>query len=336
MRKQKKTRIMICLVLLLLAAVVVGLMCGSYSMSVWDVLKTLAGQGTKMQKFAVFQIRLPRILMAVIVALALSTAGSIFQNVMKNPLADPGMIGINAGAALFVVLFISLKTNTYYSSLDMNTIVVMPLATVIGSFLAAFLIYGLAQKNKKVEPSRLILVGIGVNGGLNALITLYQLKLSKGSYNEVFTWVNGSLWGSSWMYVRIVFPIILLLFFMAVYQHNKLDVLSLGEELATGLGVSVQKQNRILLALAVAMSAAATSVAGNIAFLGLLGPHIARKLVGPKHRLLLPAGACVSAVLLILADTASRNLFHPLEIPVGITLSIFGVPYFIYLMMKEK
>ena len=160
--------------------------------------------------------------------------------------------------------------------------------------------------------------------------------MSKGDYNQAMTWISGSLWGSSWVYFKIVAPVVILLFAIVYYKSKTLDVLALGDELATGLGISVAKETRVFLVLAVALSAIATSVAGNIAFLGLLGPHIGKRLVGPKHRRLIPIAALISSCLILIADTASRNLFTPLEIPVGITLSVIGVPYFIYLMMKEK
>ncbi|MDD5937216.1 MAG: iron ABC transporter permease [Clostridiales bacterium] len=321
-------------ILALLAASVLALMSGSYSVSFTDVIQTLIGNGTKAQNIAIMGLRLPRILVAIFVGLALSTAGCILQSMTKNPLAEPGMIGINAGAALAIVLFISMRSSAYYSELSISTVYLMPLISMIGAFAAAVLIYVLSHR-KGIKPTRLILVGIGVNAGINAVITLYQLNMSKGDYNQALTWISGSLWGSSWMYFKMLAPVVIVLIVLILYRSKTLDVITLGEEVATGLGVKVSKEMIIMLGLAVALSAVATSVAGNIAFLGLLGPHIARKLVGPKHMRLIPIAGLISATLIVIADTASRNLFTPLEIPVGITISIIGVPYFIYLMMKE-
>ncbi len=319
----------------LLLAVLIALMSGSYSMTISEVLNTLSGNGTKAQNVVVFDLRLPRICVAVFVGIALSTAGCILQGVTKNPLAEPGMIGINAGAALAVVILISMKSSAYYNALSLSTIYLMPLVSFLGALLVSLLIYFLSYR-KGVKPTRLILVGIGVNAGINAIITLYQLNMSKGDYNQALTWISGSLWGSSWIYFKILAPVVIFLFAIVYYKCKTLDVLALGDELATGLGVSVARETRVFLLFAVALSAIATSVAGNIAFLGLLGPHIGKRLVGPKHRKLIPIAALISSCLILIADTASRNLFTPLEIPVGITLSVIGVPYFIYLMMKEK
>ena len=319
----------------LLLAVLIALMSGSYSMTISEVLNTLSGNGTKAQNVVIFDLRLPRICVAVFVGIALSTAGCILQGVTKNPLAEPGMIGINAGAALAVVILISMKSSAYYNALSLSTIYLMPLVSFLGALLVSLLIYFLSYR-KGVKPTRLILVGIGVNAGINAIITLYQLNMSKGDYNQALTWISGSLWGSSWIYFKILAPVVIFLFAIVYYKCKTLDVLALGDELATGLGVSVARETRVFLLFAVALSAIATSVAGNIAFLGLLGPHIGKRLVGPKHRKLIPIAALISSCLILIADTASRNLFTPLEIPVGITLSVIGVPYFIYLMMKEK
>lgn len=319
----------------LLAAMLISLIWGTYSISVKDVFNTLFGQGSKLQNTTIFQLRLPRICIALFVGIALSTADCVLQSVTRNPLAEPGMIGINAGAALAVVLFISIKSTAYYSALSAATVFMIPVFALAGSLLSSLLIYSLAYK-KGISPNRLILTGIGVNAGINAFITLYQLNMSKGDYNQALTWISGSLWGSSWIYFIFLAPAVLLLTIIVLYKSRTLDVYALGDETASGLGVSVQRESRILLLLAVALSALATSVAGNIAFLGLLGPHIAKKLVGSAHKRQIITGAMISAALIIAADSISRNLFSPLEVPVGITLSIVGVPYFIYLMLKEK
>uniref|UniRef100_UPI00286EEA98 FecCD family ABC transporter permease n=1 Tax=Anaerosporobacter sp. TaxID=1872529 RepID=UPI00286EEA98 len=186
-----------------------------------------------------------------------------------------------------------------------------------------------------VSPTRLILTGIGVNVGINAFISLYQLNMSKGDYNQVLTWTSGSLWGSSWKFFWLVTPLVIVFLILIIRKAKILDVLDLGDEIAIGLGVKVEKERRLLFFCAVILSALATSVAGNIAFLGLLGPHIAKRLVGPVHRRQIPMAAGISCIIIIVADSMSRNAFSPIEIPAGIMISIIGVPYFIYLMLKE-
>ena len=318
-----------------LAAVCVSLMVGSYTMTPGEVVATLMGQGSKLQNFAVLQTRLPRTVLAVLVGTALAFSGGILQGVTRNPLAEPGMIGINAGAALAVVLWISAQTSTYYSQLDLFASVGMPVVAAVGALLSTGLVYALSH-NHGIRPVRFILTGIGVNGGILAIITYFQLAMSKGSYNQVLTWTNGSLWGSSWTYIALVAPLILAVVAIVLAKAPSLDALALGDELACGIGVNVSRQRAVFVVLAALLAAFATAVAGSIAFLGLLGPQIARRLVGPRARAMLPMAAVVSSVILVAADTVARNAFSPIEIPVGVVVAVIGVPYFIYLMIKEK
>ena len=320
--------------LLLVAIFLVAISLGSYQMSVYEVIATLMGNGSKLQNATIFDIRLPRLCVALVVAVCLATSGCVLQSVTRNELAEPGMIGINAGAALAVVLLISSGQRTYYSEIGNLSLFIMPIVAIIGSFVCGVLIYRLSYK-KGIVPTRLILTGIGVNVGINAFISLYQLKMSQGDYNQVLTWTSGSLWGSSWKFFFLILPPALLFLGLTLYKSKILDVLDLGDEISTGLGVKVEAERKRLFFFAIVLSALATAVAGNIAFLGLLGPQLAKRLVGPVHRRQLPIAWLVSGVIILIADSISRNMFSPIEIPVGITISIVGVPYFIYLMLKE-
>ncbi len=330
---QKRHRILVLCVLLLLAAVALSIMTGSYSISPSDLLTTLLNKGSRAHTFAIFQIRLPRIVLALLVGSALGVSGTILQGITKNPLAEPGMIGINAGSALFVVLWISHGANAYSSSLSDGKVLLMPLLAIAGAFCTTAFLYGYSWRNG-IRPIRFLLTGVGVNAGITAVISFYQLQMSRGDYNQVLMWTNGSLWGSSWRYILVSAPLILLLLVLVWTHSRTLDILSLGDEGAAALGVSTQRTRIWFLAAAAALAALATAVAGSIAFLGLLGPQIALRIAGVRHRLLLPLAALISSILLIIADMLARNLFSPLEIPVGILVSMIGIPYFIYLMMK--
>lgn len=321
--------------LVFMAAFCVALMVGSYAMNPLEVLNTLLGNGTKLQNFAIFQIRLPRTVLAAVIGCALAFSGGILQGVTRNPLAEPGLIGVNAGAALFVVLWISMGTSAYYSSYGMFTVLGIPVVAVLGSLFSIGLVCLLSYR-RGLRPVRFILVGIGVNSGILAVVTFFQLAMTKGGYNQVLTWTNGSLWGSSWTYIALVTPLIAALLAVVMAKARTLDALALGDELAAGIGVAVSRERTVFVVLAALLAALATAVAGSIAFLGLLGPQIARRLVGTRHRLMLPMAALVSAVILIAADAVARNAFSPIEIPVGIVVAIIGVPYFVYLMIKEK
>lgn len=333
--KKKRFKIALIILLALLAISFFVTLCwGTYKVTPLEVINTLLGNGTKMQKAAIINLRLPRMLVGIAVAVALSTAGAILQTITKNDLADTGIIGINAGAAVAAVLFITYSTGNYYSELGQLSIFVLPFMAIVGAGITSFILYMLSSR-KGVRPRRLLLIGIGLNAGLNALITFFTFRGGVGDYNRVLVWTSGSLWGAGWSYAKVIIPIVLLMFIIVLLNNKKLDVLNLSDELATGLGLNLQKERKKFLTFAVILAGSATAFAGNIGFLGLISPHIARKLVGPYHKNFISISAIISIIIVLLADAVSRNLFSPIEIPVGITVSIFGVPYFIYLMMKE-
>ncbi len=335
MKKKRFKIVLVILLALLVASFAVTLCWGTYKVSPFEVLNTLLGNGTKLQNTAVLNIRLPRLLVGTFVAIALSTAGAILQTITKNDLADTGIIGINAGAAVAAVLFITYQTADYYSELGQLSIFVLPFMAIIGAGVSAFVIYMLSSR-KGIRPKRLLLIGIGLNAGLNAFISFFTFRGGVGDYNRVLIWTSGSLWGAGWSYAKVIIPIVALMFILVLLNHKKLDVLNLSDELAISLGLNLEKERKKFLSLAVILAGTATAFAGNIGFLGLISPHIARKLVGPYHKNFVVVSGIISGIIILLADAVSRNLFSPIEIPVGITVSIFGVPYFIYLMMKEK
>jgi len=335
MKKNKFKIVFTILFVLLLISFIVTLCWGTYKVSVGEVINTLLGKGTKLQNAAILNLRLPRMLVGIFVAIALSTAGSVLQTITKNDLADTGIIGINAGAAVAAVLFITYQTANYYSELGELSIYVLPFMAVVGAAVSAFAMYMLSSRNG-IRPKRLLLIGIGINAGLNAFITFFTFRGGVGDYNRVLVWTSGSLWGAGWSYAKVIIPIVLLMFIVVLLNHKKLDVLNLSDELSISLGLNLEKERKRFLTFAVILAGSATAFAGNIGFLGLISPHIARKLVGPYHKNFLVISAMISTIIILLADAVSRNLFSPIEIPVGITVSVFGVPYFIYLMMKEK
>ena len=335
MKKNKFKIALVILTALLIISFGVTLCWGTYKVSPLEVINTFLGNGTKLQNTAILSIRLPRMLVGMFVAIALSTAGAILQTITKNDLADTGIIGINAGAAVAAVLFITYSTGTYYSDLGQLSIFVLPFMAIVGAGVTSFIIYMMSSRGG-IRPKRLLLIGIGLNAGLNAFITFFTFRGGVGDYNRVLVWTSGSLWGSGWSYAKVIIPIVLLMFIWVLLNHKKLDVLNLSDELAISLGLNIEKERKKFLSFAVVLAGTATAFAGNIGFLGLIAPHIAKKLVGPYHKKFISVSAMISVIIMLIADAVSRNLFSPIEIPVGITVSIFGVPYFIYLMMKEK
>lgn len=333
-KNKKFTLVIGILVILIITTFLVSLNTGSLSIAPSDVIKTLIGQGSKSQEIAIFKLRLPRIVIGILVGTALAIAGTILQGVTKNDLADSGILGINSGAALFVVVYIFIMNGNVYDGISNMTIFTMPLVALSGAIFGAFLIYILAWKNG-INSSRLLLIGIGINVAFTSILTIFQLKFTTQEFNRVMAWTSGSIWGASWKYVLAILPFILIFVILTIYKSRYLDALNLGDEVATGLGVEVEKERRKLIIYAVILAGVATSVAGSIAFLGLIAPHIARKLVGPKHKNLIPTAALVGSLILLVGDTIARNIIAPMELPVGIVVSVIGVPYFIYLMLAD-
>ncbi|MDR2397578.1 MAG: iron ABC transporter permease [Spirochaetaceae bacterium] len=322
------------LLLLLGAAILLSLSLGTLAISPGELLRTILGEGSRQQRLVLLTIRLPRILIGLLVGGALSVSGVILQSVTRNDLAEPGIIGISSGAALFVVVYIYLTNGNNYYVLPAFTLFTMPLVALTGGLVGAGLIYALAWR-RGMKPRRLLLMGIAVNAGFHALIIMLQIGFDNRDFNRVLSWTSGSIWGVSWSYVIAVSPPLVALSLAAWYQSRYLDVFTLGDEIACGLGVNTEGRRRFLMAIAAALAAVATSVAGSIAFVGLLAPHIAGKLTGPQRCYCIPTAILIGMLLVTGSDMIARNLFSPLELHIGIVVSLLGAPYFIYLMVRQ-
>lgn len=333
--KQKKLLfIIILLILLIISWFFISLGTGVIQITPGDVLRTLLNNGTDRQRLILFDFRLPGIILAILIGAGLAVSGVILQGITQNELADPGILGINTGAGLAVVLFLFF----FRDSMDMAStlsIFIMPVFALTGAIVAALLIYVLAW-NKGVNPIRLVLVGIGINAGFSAALVIFQLKMNPQDYRQATVWLTGDIWSANWTFVFALLPWILLLIPFALHKANALNVLNLGDQVASGLGSNVEKERRILLLTAVALAGACVAAGGGIAFLGLVVPHIARRIIGPLHQYIIPISALIGALLLMVADTIGNNILAPTEIPVGIVVSILSVPYFVYLLMKTK
>lgn len=333
-KKKKYKRTMVMIFLAIVAVFLISLNTGEIRISPMDTFKTFFGLGSEMDELVLFEFRLPRMVIALLVGASIAVSGAIWQGVSQNGLADPGILGVNAGAGFAVVLFIFAFQGSM-SNLGDFTIFVLPLFAFAGAAFAAFLIYVLAWK-KGITPVRLILTGIGINAAFSAAIVVIQLKMSPNDFNQAIVWLSGSIWGSSWTYVLSVVPWMLIFLVLAMVRARYLNIMNLGDQISYGLGISVHKERSFLMLIAVALAGASVAVAGSISFLGLAAPHLARKLVGPKHQGMISASAMIGALLLLLADTLGRVILAPSEVPVGLVVSALGAPYFIYLLMKTN
>ncbi|MBE1303360.1 iron ABC transporter permease [Clostridium botulinum] len=328
----RNTLIVIGCVLLLVISLIISMDTGYIKMSPLDVLRTLFGKGTDKEKLILFDFRLPRIVISMLVGSGLALSGCIIQSVSKNPLADPGILGINAGASLMVILYVLIFSAEYFLS-----VFTLPFLALIGAGATAVIVYLFSYKRDEgISTMRLVLTGVAVQAGISALTTLLVVKLDDTQYSFVVAWQAGSIWGSNWKFVMTLLPWLAILVPYILTKSSVMDILNLSDDIAHGLGASVEKERRKLLAAAVALAASCVAVSGSISFVGLIAPHLARRLVGPRHGVLLSTSILIGAVLVSLADTIGRIIIQPSEIPTGIVVAIIGAPYFLYLLSNSK
>jgi len=334
MREKNKRffKIMIIMVALLLTLFFISIKTGYTKLEVRDVIRILLGGGSEEEKLILYNFRLVRIILAMLVGAGLSVSGTIFQTISKNALASPDLLGVSAGAGIAVLIL------TFYESSNKALgIFVLPFVALIGALASALLIYFLAhQKDRAISPVRLILIGISITAGINALDLILTVKLSPEKYNAVNTWMIGSLYGNSWKHVLVLLPWIVIIIPIFIYNSKNLNLLRLSEGVAIGLGSPLKRSRFIYLMLAVALAAACVSVGGAIGFVGLICPHLARKLVGANHQYSIPVSAFIGAILLLGADLVSRTIIAPNEMLLGIVVALIGAPYFIYILMTSK
>lgn len=317
---------------LLMAAVLPGaLLLTLLSLAVGAVPLTLqdtwhaAWSSTSPHSHLVLQLRLPRTLLAWPVGAALAVSGALVQGVTRNPLAAPDVIGVTSGAGLaaaFVVLVLG--------DLPLWT---LPLSAFVGGLAAALLVYRLAWRGG-VSPMHLVLVGVAVTQLFAAGID-YLASAQADRVALAVIWLRGSLWGRNWDHLMLALPLVPLLP-VALLLAQRLNLLALGDAAAQALGMSVNNTRKQALLLAVLLASGAVAVAGTVAFIGLLAPHLARLLVGADHRRLLPLSALLGGLLLLVADTLGRGLLSPLEVPAGIMTALLGAPYFLYLLSRYR
>lgn len=309
------------------AAVVVSIGVGTMFIHPLDVIKALFGAGTDQHALVINMFRLPRILVALLVGIGLAVSGAILQSVIRNPLASPDVIGITGGASAAAVLFI-----VFFEQVSIHW---LPLAAMIGAAVITALIYVLAYKNG-ITPLRLVLVGVGIGAAMQGLTTMLVVIAPIHLTSKAVIWMTGSVYGSNWQNVLTLLPWIVVFVPLALLFARSINAQQLGEEVATGVGNPVQRHRLILLFICVALAGAAVAIGGAIGFVGLLAPHIARKLVGPVPEVLLPVSALVGGLTVVLADLIARTAFAPLEVPVGIFTAAIGAPFFIYLLYRSR
>lgn len=320
-----KWRIIVMVVFGVLASsgFIVSLLKGSVAITPQEVWQSLYQIDT-MKSQIIYNIRLPRTIVAALVGVNLALAGAILQAVMKNPLADPHIIGISSGAGLAGVAIMILLPHMEY--------LVTPVA-FCGAMVAAICIYILAWKGG-IRPVRIILAGVAVSAflgsGISALLIFYSDRV-----HGALMWMVGGLAARSWQHVDIIWPYTVIGFVLAVWGAKSLNILQLGDEIAKGLGLRVEVVRLSMTAVAALLAASAVSVVGLLGFVGLIVPHAARLLIGSDYCYLLPAAALLGAAVVTFSDTFARLIFAPIELPVGIIMAFIGAPFFLFLLRRE-
>ena len=319
-------RVCVLLLFLFLAALgsFLSLTKGSSVISLEQIVQIMLAPGNDPQSQIIWNIRMPRTIVGALVGVNLALSGAILQAIMRNPLADPHIIGISSGAGLAGVVIMILFPALEY--------LITPVA-FIGAMLAAVCIYILAWKNG-IKPVRIILAGVAVSAFLSAGISGLMIFYSDRVHGALM-WMVGGLAARSWPHVHIILPYAIIGLLLAFASAAYLNILQLGDEMARGLGVNVEITRIAMTAIAALLAASAVSVVGLLGFVGLVVPHAARLLIGSDYRLLLPASALLGIAIVTLSDTFARVIFAPIELPVGIIMAFLGAPFFLFLLRRE-
>ncbi len=285
---------------------------------------------TRTEELVVEQLRLPRIMVGALVGMALGVAGATMQGLFRNPMADPGIIGVSTGGAVGAVLSIALGINTLF-------FFALPLFAFVGSMGAAFLVYGIALVGGRFSMATLLLAGVAVSAFLGAIISaVLVLVPSNEALREILFWLAGGLDSRSWEHVRLSAPLILGGSALIFVLSRDLNLLMLGDDDARSMGVRLGVIRPVLIAAASLITGVAVAVSGTIAFVGLVVPHTLRLLVGPDHRVLVPVSAIGGALFVVVADTLARTVVQPAELRVGIITAFVGAPFFLFLLIHNK
>lgn len=324
-KNRNKFIMLVILLVIFIISLFLSVGMGAINVSPKEIIQALTTNKGTANYHIIWNIRLPRTIVSVLVGASLSLSGAIIQGVMRNSLASPSIIGVSSGAG-FTALIILILFPQYYR--------LVPLGAFLGAFLVTMLIYGLAWKDGLL-PNRLILAGVAVNSllgaGNNALLTFFPDRVS-----GVINFMVGGLNGITWTDVHSILPYVMVGVIIALMLPDKLNILVLGDEVATGLGVNVERTRFIFIILSSVLAGSAVSVVGLLGFVGLIVPHITRLIIGSDYRLLFPASVLLGAIVVLVCDLLARTLFSPVEIPVGIIMSALGAPFFLYLLRARE
>lgn len=334
--RQRYKITLVVILLLIVAAIYVSLTNGTFDMTIMDIFRTLFRVNSVPEyDLVIFDFRLPRIVIAGLVGVGLGISGAVIQGVTRNGLADSGILGINAGAGMAIVIFMFFFYGQSNGT-EWFSIMSLPLFGLFGGLLAAILIYIFSWKDGTLDMGRLLLTGIAIGSAFGAFSLYLTLKMKASDFEMATVWILGSIYDANWKYIFSMLPWLIILIPIIMKKAYLLDLFQLEETSIKGLGISVEKEKFILLFSSIGLVSACVSVSGSIGFIGLMAPHIAKRLVGIQHNQVIPVSGAIGALLVIVSDFIAKTVFAPAELPVGIVTSIIGVPYFLYLLVKAK
>ena len=321
----KKICMILTTVFVLCFTILISLRIGSIDVSFKELIDGMFLNKQSNNFLIIRDLRMPRVLSAVLIGGNLAVAGALLQTTMKNPLADPGIIGISSGASLGAIAVMVIFTDLIKYKI---------IIAFIGGIIAACLVY-LIGEDKGFSPVRIILAGVCVNSILNALSSMVTVFNSAG-VSSIQTWLLGSLVNVTWNDFKILALYTIVGIALCLLVIKSCDLMGLGDKTAQSLGLNVNRVRDMITFVAVFLTSISTGVGGVISFVGLVIPHICRFLIGSSHKFLIPFSYFMGGFLLLVADTVSRNIFRPYEIPVGLTMCLVGGPFFIYILRRSK
>jgi len=291
---------------------------------------------TARDRLIVYEIRLPRVVLGMLVGAALAVSGALMQGLFRNPLADPGIVGVSAGAGLGAITVIVLGGTVLGPLVSMLGLYALPIAAFLGGLATTLLLYRIGTSHGQTSVATMLLAGIALAALSGALAGVLIFLADDRQLRDLTFWGLGSLGGANWPKVMAAGPFILAVLCVGPFLARGLDAMALGEASAAHLGVPVQKLKRTAIVSVAAATGAAVAVSGGIGFVGIVVPHLLRLLMGPAHRYLLPASALLGASLLLLADAVSRTIVAPAELPIGIVTAVFGAPFFMWVLLRRR
>jgi len=326
----------------LVAAMVLSMTTGASGASVWGVVGQLFGFAPESAAQAardhavIVNIRLPRMILGVLIGAGLAVSGLLMQGLFRNPLADPGLVGVSAGSSLGAVTIIVLGGTALAPFTEALGIFALPLAAFGGGLATTFVLYRVATKGGQTAIATMLLAGIAIAALAGALSGVLVYIASDNQLRDLTFWGMGSLAGATWIKILAAGPIIAAALFVAAFLSKGLNALTLGEATAAHLGVPVQKFKIAAIVAVAGATGASVAVSGGIGFVGIVVPHLLRLVIGPDHRYLLPATALLGSTFLLFADAISRTIVAPAELPIGIVTAAFGGPFFLWILLRRR